>query len=142
MKPYKMFYACPHCGKKLESQNTLAGQTHACPLCEKSFVVPPAPPRPIGGWLTFYGTILLLGTAYGAVLCAMTIILIPLIIPMGIFLYGFFTQRKWFMPISIASSIIGIVLGMLFFDLWAVLVSTVVLGYFWKSRRVRETFVA
>ena len=54
-------------------------------------------------------------------------------------LYGFFMQRKWFVKMTIISSAVGIVVGVVFYLPQAIL-SLILLLYFMRSRRVKETF--
>ena len=54
-------------------------------------------------------------------------------------LYGFFMQRKWFVKITIISNAVGIVVGVVFYLPQAIL-SLILLLYFMRSRRVKETF--
>jgi uncharacterized paraquat-inducible protein A len=139
MKPYLMKFACPHCKMGLQSEHTESGKSLSCPGCKQAFIAPPAPPRPFGGWLAVIGVLLLLGFAYGVVLCIFSIILIPLLVPMIWGLYGFVKQRKWFITFSIVSYSFGIVLGLIFSPAQAFLFLGVVV-YFWRSQRVKETF--
>lgn len=54
-------------------------------------------------------------------------------------LYGFFMQRKWFVKMTIISNAVGIVVGVVFYLPQAIL-SLILLLYFMRSRRVKETF--
>ena len=54
-------------------------------------------------------------------------------------LYGFFMQRKWFIKMTIISNAVGIVVGVVFYLPQAIL-SLILLLYFMRSRRVKETF--
>jgi hypothetical protein len=135
MKPYPVTYACPHCKQRLQSPSTDASKTVSCCFCQKSFVTPQAPPRPLGGWLTFYGVVMVLVTTFAFV----SVVFIPFGILAIFALYGFFKQRRWFVPLTIISNMIGIVLGLYFAPATAA-VSLIVAVYFWRSKRVKETF--
>ena len=54
-------------------------------------------------------------------------------------LYGFFMQRKWFVKMTIISNAVGIVVSVVFYLPQAIL-SLILLLYFMRSRRVKETF--
>jgi hypothetical protein len=139
MKPYLMKYPCPHCKMGLQSEHTESRKTLSCPRCQKTFVTPAALPRPFGGWLIAFGVLLTLGYSCAVIVCAFSIFLIPLILPMSWMLYGFFMQRKWFVKMTIISNAVGIVVGVVFYLPQAIL-SLILLLYFMRSRRVKETF--
>ena len=54
-------------------------------------------------------------------------------------LYGFFMKRKWFVKMTIISNAVGLVVGVVFYLPQAIL-SLILLLYFMRSRRVKETF--
>jgi DNA-directed RNA polymerase subunit RPC12/RpoP len=160
MKPYLFNYRCPHCQKSLQSQNTESGHTVPCPGCAKPFVVPPPPPRPLGGWLTAYGVVQVLVLSLFLVTFAfvpLAILMTPFMIPGLILLYGFFKQRRWFVPCVLYAQVFNFLMGVSVLLLeaqttepavaWARLgvtwiISITFLLYFWRSKRVKETFTA
>jgi hypothetical protein len=136
MKPFPFTYACPHCYQRLQSPNTDAGKTLSCHFCRKNFIAPKAPPRPLGGLLILYGVMMVLGTAFAFA----SIVFIPIGIPVAFGLYGFFKQRKWFVPFTLISNVSGLAIGM-YYSLPTSVSCLLVAIYFLCSKRVRETFV-
>jgi len=86
--------------------------------------------------LTFYGVLMVLGTTF----LFLTVVLIPLGIPAIFGLYGFFKQRRWFVPLTIITNLSWFPLA-LYYSLPTAAICLIVALYFWRSRRVRETFV-
>jgi hypothetical protein len=158
MKPFSFTYSCPHCKMSLQSPNTGSGQTVSCPGCEKQFVVPPPPPRPLGGWLLVFGIWLVVAlTVFLVMLVAypVSFLLSPYTTPTIVLTYGFFKQRKWFTPCVMFSQVYNSLSSLAVFSLrgpnsdpdlallslvFAQVYSALCLIYFWRSRRVKETF--
>jgi uncharacterized paraquat-inducible protein A len=172
MKTYLMNYQCPHCKMRLQSENTDSGKTLSCPGCQQAFTAPQAPPRPIGGWLTVYAVLMVLGLCSLGVIFSMwivmglsiapmeTLAITPLILllflPGFVLAYGFFKQRKWFVTFQMFALIANLPIvffslaiepsskhaGLFWFQfIFACGVTIGLLLYFWRSKRVKETFV-
>ena len=79
---------------------------------------------------------MVLGTAFAFA----SIVFIPIGIPVAFGLYGFFKQRKWFVPFTLISNVSGLAIGM-YYSLPTSVSCLLVAIYFLCSKRVRETFV-
>ncbi len=142
----------------LQSEHTESGKSLTCPGCKQALIAPPAPPRPIGGWLAAYGVLQILALCMYVMtfaLAPLAILLTPFMAPTIILLYGFFKQRKWFVPCALYAQVFNFLMAASVFisesqivepaigwirllTIWAL--SLTCLLYFWRSQRVKETF--